>query len=118
MTKIKAVIADVKSKKALEKVFADFRPQVVFHAAAYKHVPLMEENPSQAILTNVKGTKNIVNAAKTTNSKIIYMSTDYVFDGKKGMYKENDESNPINYYGKTKLEGEKSWTSKSEASMS
>lgn len=56
-TKIVAVIADVRSKKALEKVFKNYNPHVVFHAAAYKHVPLMEENPSQAIQTNIKGTK-------------------------------------------------------------
>ena len=58
-SKIVAVIADVRSKKALEKVFKNYSPHVVFHAAAYKHVPLMEENPSQAIQTNIKGTKNL-----------------------------------------------------------
>ncbi|PXY44068.1 polysaccharide biosynthesis protein [Flavobacterium hydrophilum] len=76
-TKIRAVIADVKSKKALEKVFDDFRPQVVFHAAAYKHVPLMEENPSQAILTNVKGTKNLADlSCKYKVKKFVMVSTD------------------------------------------
>ncbi|WP_394370716.1 polysaccharide biosynthesis protein [Flavobacterium hibisci] len=76
-TKIRAVIADVKSKKALEKVFTDFRPQVVFHAAAYKHVPLMEENPSQAILTNVKGTKNLADlSCKYNVKKFVMVSTD------------------------------------------
>ena len=76
-TKIRAVIADVKSKKALEKVFADFNPQVVFHAAAYKHVPLMEENPSQAILTNVKGTKNLADlSCKYKVKKFVMVSTD------------------------------------------
>ncbi|WP_432419447.1 polysaccharide biosynthesis protein [Flavobacterium flavigenum] len=76
-TKIRAVIADVKSKKALEKVFSDFRPQVVFHAAAYKHVPLMEENPSQAILTNVKGTKNLADlSCKYRVKKFVMVSTD------------------------------------------
>jgi len=76
-TKIRAVIADVKSKKALEKVFSDFRPQVVFHAAAYKHVPLMEENPSQSILTNVKGTKNLADlSCKYNVKKFVMVSTD------------------------------------------
>ncbi|MEO8236810.1 MAG: nucleoside-diphosphate sugar epimerase/dehydratase [Flavobacterium sp.] len=76
-TKIRAVIADVKSKKALEKIFIDFRPQVVFHAAAYKHVPLMEENPSQAILTNVKGTKNLADlSCKYNVKKFVMVSTD------------------------------------------
>lgn len=76
-TKMRAVIADVKSKKALEKVFTDFKPQVVFHAAAYKHVPLMEENPSQAILTNVKGTKNLADlSCKYKVKKFVMVSTD------------------------------------------
>jgi FlaA1/EpsC-like NDP-sugar epimerase len=76
-TKIRAVIADVKSKSALEKVFRDHSPQVVFHAAAYKHVPLMEENPSQAILTNVKGTKNLADlSCKYNVKKFVMVSTD------------------------------------------
>ena len=76
-TKIRAIIADVKSKTALEKVFKDYNPQVVFHAAAYKHVPLMEENPSQAILTNVKGTKNLADlSCKYKVKKFVMVSTD------------------------------------------
>ncbi|GAA6764477.1 polysaccharide biosynthesis protein [Flavobacterium johnsoniae] len=75
--KIVAVIADVKSKKALEKVFKNYNPHVVFHAAAYKHVPLMEENPSQAILTNIKGTKNLADlSCKYHVKKFVMVSTD------------------------------------------
>ena len=75
--KIVAVIADVKSKKALEKVFKSYNPHVVFHAAAYKHVPLMEENPSQAILTNIKGTKNLADlSCKYRVKKFVMVSTD------------------------------------------
>ena len=76
-TKIVAVIADVRSKKALEKVFKNYSPHVVFHAAAYKHVPLMEENPSQAIQTNIKGTKNLADlACKYHVKKFVMVSTD------------------------------------------
>ncbi|WP_433833687.1 polysaccharide biosynthesis protein [Flavobacterium anhuiense] len=76
-TKIVAVIADVRSKKALEKVFKSYTPHVVFHAAAYKHVPLMEENPSQAIQTNIKGTKNLADlACKYRVKKFVMVSTD------------------------------------------
>lgn len=76
-TKIVAVIADVRSKKALEKVFKNYNPHVVFHAAAYKHVPLMEENPSQAIQTNIKGTKNLADlACKYQVKKFVMVSTD------------------------------------------
>ncbi|WP_026727821.1 polysaccharide biosynthesis protein [Flavobacterium denitrificans] len=76
-TNIVAVIADVKSKKALEKVFKNYNPHVFFHAAAYKHVPLMEENPSQAILTNIKGTKNLADlSCKYHVKKFVMVSTD------------------------------------------
>lgn len=75
--KIIAVIADVRSKKALEKVFKNYSPHVVFHAAAYKHVPLMEENPSQAIQTNIKGTKNLADlSCKYHVKKFVMVSTD------------------------------------------
>ena len=75
--KIIAVIADVRSKKALEKVFKNYNPHVVFHAAAYKHVPLMEENPSQAIQTNIKGTKNLADlSCKYLVKKFVMVSTD------------------------------------------
>lgn len=75
--KIVAVIADVRSKKALEKVFKSYNPHVVFHAAAYKHVPLMEENPSQAIQTNIKGTKNLADlSCKYRVKKFVMVSTD------------------------------------------
>ncbi len=57
--KLRSVLADIRNKKVLEVVFQKYRPQVVYHAAAYKHVPLMEENPSQAVYTNVTGTKNL-----------------------------------------------------------
>lgn len=57
---ITSLITDVRDRKSLELIFQKFRPQVIFHAAAHKHVPLMESNPCQAILNNVEGTKNIV----------------------------------------------------------
>lgn len=76
-TIIYSVIADVRSKKAIEVVFATYRPDVVYHAAAYKHVPLMEENPAQAIVTNVKGTKNVADmSCKYGADKFVMVSTD------------------------------------------
>lgn len=76
-TSIYSVIADVRSKKAMESVFATYQPQVVYHAAAYKHVPLMEENPAQAIITNVKGTKNLADlSCKYRADKFVMVSTD------------------------------------------
>ena len=76
-TVIYSVIADVRSKKSMEAVFSAYQPQVVYHAAAYKHVPLMEENPAQAIITNVKGTKNLADlSCKYGVVKFVMVSTD------------------------------------------
>ncbi len=76
-SKIRNVIADVRNKEAMNKVFKLYKPQVVYHAAAYKHVPLMEENPSQAILTNIEGTKILADLACQYNViKFVMVSTD------------------------------------------
>lgn len=74
---IVAVIADIRDKNILQKVFEKYKPDVVYHAAAYKHVPLMEANPSQAIFTNVIGTKNLADLSYQYNvSKFVMISTD------------------------------------------
>ena len=71
------VIGDIRNTERIEHLFNTFKPQIVFHAAAYKHVPLMEDNPSEAILTNIKGTKNLVDAAVRHNvDKFVMISTD------------------------------------------
>nr|WP_205728752.1 nucleoside-diphosphate sugar epimerase/dehydratase [Flavobacterium ranwuense] len=71
------IIADVRNREAMNNVFKTHQPQVVFHAAAYKHVPLMEENPSQAILTNIEGTKNLADLSCLYNvKKFVMVSTD------------------------------------------
>jgi FlaA1/EpsC-like NDP-sugar epimerase len=76
-TKLHCVIADVKNKEAMNRVFKLYKPHVVYHAAAYKHVPLMEENPSQAILNNVEGTKNIADLSSLYKVKnFVMISTD------------------------------------------
>ncbi|MFV8341068.1 polysaccharide biosynthesis protein [Flavobacterium sp. XS2P39] len=76
-SKILNVIADVRNKVAMDRVFKVHQPQVVFHAAAYKHVPLMEENPSQAILTNIEGTKNLADLSCLYKvKKFVMVSTD------------------------------------------
>lgn len=76
-SKITTLIADVRNKEAMNNIFAHYKPQVVFHAAAYKHVPLMEENPSQAILTNIVGTKNIADlSCEYQVKKFVMVSTD------------------------------------------
>lgn len=71
------VIADVRDKGTLERVFQKYSPEIIFHAAAHKHVPLMEENPEQAVLNNIFGTKNLVDLALEFNvSRFVNISTD------------------------------------------
>ena len=75
--KIQTVITDIRNKNSMETVFSQYKPDVVFHAAAYKHVPLMELNPSQAILTNVEGSKNLADlSCKYNVGKFVMISTD------------------------------------------
>ena len=72
-----SVIADIRNRERLNRVFEYFKPDIVFHAAAYKHVPLMEENPSEAILTNILGSKNLIDLAIEYNTKkFVLISTD------------------------------------------
>jgi FlaA1/EpsC-like NDP-sugar epimerase len=71
------VIGDIRSLERMDRLFDFFKPEYVFHAAAYKHVPLMESNPSEAVLTNVKGTKNLVDlSVKYKVDKFVMISTD------------------------------------------
>ena len=73
----KFVIADVRNKDRIDSLFDKYRPNVVFHAAAYKHVPLMESNPVEAVQANVFGTKNVVDASIRYNiEKFVMISTD------------------------------------------
>jgi FlaA1/EpsC-like NDP-sugar epimerase len=76
-SRVEYIIADVRNKEAMDKVFKTYKPQVVYHAAAYKHVPLMEENPSQAIFTNILGTKNLADLSCAYHvKKFVMVSTD------------------------------------------
>lgn len=89
-------------------IFKQETPDVVLHAAAYTKVDLAEdEGRSQNWQVNVEGTKNIADAVKKYNAKLVFISTDYVFDGMNvEKYKENAPVNPQNAYGRAKLAGE------------
>ncbi len=74
---IEIVIGDVRNKQRMENLFRTFKPELVYHAAAYKHVPLMENNPSESILTNIMGTKIIADLSSLHNiSQFVMVSTD------------------------------------------
>ncbi len=97
---------DISGKAQVDEAFKAIKPDVVVHAATLTDVDKCELNKELAWKVNVEGTKNIVEAAKATGSFLIYISTDYVFDGETGRYKETHAPNPINYYGVTKLKAE------------
>lgn len=82
-------------------------PEIVFHTAALAKVDYCETHSLEAWAANVEGTDNIARAAETTRAKLVYISTDSVFNGEKGMYVEDDLTHPLNVYASTKLEGEK-----------
>src|SRR3990167_7698441 len=72
-------VGDIRNRETLRNVFEDFKPQYVFHAAAYKSVDMMEYVPEEAISTNVQGTQNVLEAAKIHEvQKFVYISTDKV----------------------------------------
>ena len=91
----------------IHKIFKKFQPDVIIHSAALTDVEKCEVEPKLANSINVKSTEIIAKEAENLDSYLMYISTDYVFDGKKGSYRETDLTNPLNHYGKTKLSGEK-----------
>ncbi|MGQ9460508.1 MAG: dTDP-4-dehydrorhamnose reductase [Candidatus Bathyarchaeaceae archaeon] len=82
------------------------KPDVVIDTAALHNVDYCETHHDEAWKVNVEGTMNVADACRETGAKMIFVSTDYVFDGKKGFYNEEDAPNPLSYYAKTKLEAE------------
>ena len=97
---------DISNTIELEDLIMKTKPGVIIHTAALTNVDLCEVDKEKAWRINVEATRSIVRAAKVAKSYIVYVSTDYVFDGEKGLYTEKDLPNPINYYGLTKLIGE------------
>lgn len=94
---------DVTDSGQVKRYISRRRPELVIHLAALTDVRKCEKDKVRAYETNVNGTRNIFEA---TDSRIVYVSTDYVFDGSKGGYREDDAVNPVNYYALTKLLGE------------
>lgn len=99
---------DITDADAAKNIIGDEKPDLVIHCAAYTNVDGAEEDLKTALLINATGTKNVANACKMTGSTLVYISTDYVFDGTKNSpYTPNDATCPINNYGLSKLDGEK-----------
>ncbi|WP_026475807.1 dTDP-4-dehydrorhamnose reductase [Alkaliphilus transvaalensis] len=89
------------------KQLKNLSPEIIIHAAGYTNIDRCEERPETAYQINTVGTSNVVKIAESIGSKLLYISSDYIFDGDKDSpYCEKDQPNPINVYGKTKLAAE------------
>ncbi len=100
-------ILDITDAKKVKQVILDNKPWIVIHIAAMTDVDGCEDAPELAYNVNALGTRNVARASKSAGAILIYLSTDYVFDGTKGEpYAENSNTNPISVYGRTKLDGE------------
>ncbi len=86
--------------------YSTFQPNVIIHCGALTHVDYCEDHEEESYQKTVQSTINLLSIAKEYNSKFVYISTDYVFDGKKGPYAETDIVNPLSVYGHHKLKAE------------
>jgi dTDP-4-dehydrorhamnose reductase len=95
---------DITNPASVQAALGQHQPNLLVHAAAYTNVSGAESEKAKCWQVNVEGTRNLVKAALTHNLPLVYISTDYVFYGDKGMYKEEDPLGPVrNYYALTKL---------------
>ncbi len=105
---------DITDALEVSSLFSKLKPTMVIHTASETNVDKCETEKTRAWKTNVEGAHNLSEACQKVNAKLVFISTDYVFDGEKGLYSEEDKPNPVNYYGLTKLEGEKQAASNCE----
>jgi dTDP-4-dehydrorhamnose reductase len=97
---------DICSVEEIAKVFEAFQPTHVIHTAAITNVDACELNPSECEEVNVNATRYLFEASQKHNAHFQLLSTDFIFDGEKGNYKETDEPNPLSVYAKSKVDGE------------
>jgi len=105
-TEVMVVPIDLTIPRSVEKFIERAEPDWVVHTAAMTDVDRCELKPADAIIANVAATRHLVEAVQTAPTRLVYLSTDYVFDGESGPYREDDPPNPINMYGRTKRAGE------------
>lgn len=97
---------DITDKLALKKIFSLYDPELVVLNAALTNVDYCQNNQEEAWRINVGAVKNIVDECKNYRSKLVFFSSEYVFDGLSGPYSEEDQPNPVCFYGQNKLEAE------------
>jgi dTDP-4-dehydrorhamnose reductase len=98
---------DIRKKEDTVELISKINPDIVIHTAALTNIDLCETNKELANSINVIGTENVISGCKKNNSKIIYISTSFVFNGEKDKYFEDDKICPSTHYGLTKSKGEK-----------
>lgn len=98
---------DVRDKEEYHHLFKEFKPETVIHTASIGSPDYAEKNKNETWAINVGGTQNILNNCEQFGAKFIYISSNGIYDGNKAPYCEDDKAEPINYYGQTKLEGER-----------
>jgi len=105
--KCRSVKMDLREPGEVRRVIEDFRPHVVVHTAALLPAKLCEEDPGLAQAVHVDGVKYLTETCKQVGAMLIHISTDWIFDGQKEYYNEDDPPKPLNEYGKSKSEGER-----------
>ena len=110
VTTMPYVSLDITDKEKVAKVVAEVKPDAIIHCAAWTAVDMAEDDDKVSLVraVNAGGTQNMAKAAKAVDAKLLYLSTDYVFDGQGTTPWKPDDKNysPLNVYGQTKLEGE------------
>ncbi len=101
-----AVKMNLMNDSSVDEAVKAVRPDVIIHTAALTDVDLCETDKNLACRMNAQATKTLAESARKVGAFTVYTSTDYVFDGSRGMYKEEDATAPVNYYGYSKLLGE------------
>ncbi|MCI2227668.1 SDR family oxidoreductase [Polaribacter sp. MSW13] len=97
---------DITDKLLLKKQLTEIKPNVIINTAAMTNVDACENNKQECDALNIEVVKTLVQVSEKINSHIIHLSTDFIFDGEKGNYKETDTPNPLSYYGLSKLKSE------------
>jgi len=100
------LILDIRDKSALIRLFSEYRPGLVLCPAAISNVEYCEKHPAETKQINVDGIRNVIQQVKDNRAKLIFFSSEYIFDGANGPYSEDDNPAPLNEYGRQKLEVE------------
>ncbi|MFC1481939.1 SDR family oxidoreductase [Candidatus Neomarinimicrobiota bacterium] len=99
-------VCDLTDWKQVRETVAAYKPTIIINTAALTNVDLNESEPELAATINTRGVEYLISASEKYGTKLVQISTDYVFDGSAGPYLEVDPTNPINVYGQTKLDGD------------